>query len=139
MRQQSYKLGIIVISCYQWREIKYFAQCHSADERKNLGFELKHLTLEPTFFYLFIYVFIYLFWAALGLSCSMQDLSLWRTGFSLVVVHGLSSCGVCTQLPHSRWDLSSQTRDQTHFPCIGRQILNYWTTREVPRTYLLNH
>ena len=44
--------------------------------------------------------FIYLFMAALGLSCSMQDLSLrhagsWLqcTGFSLVAVHGLSSCG----------------------------------------------
>ena len=27
---------------------------------------------------------------------------------------------------------SSQTRDQTHVPCIGSQILNPWTTREVP-------
>ena len=27
---------------------------------------------------------------------------------------------------------SSQTRDQTHVPCIGRRILNHWTTREVP-------
>ena len=26
---------------------------------------------------------------------------------------------------------SSQTRDQTCVPCIGRQILNHWTTREV--------
>ena len=23
-------------------------------------------------------------------------------------------------------------RDQTHVPCIGRQVLNHWTTREVP-------
>ena len=30
------------------------------------------------------------------------------------------------------WDLSSPTRGQTHIPCIGRQILNHWTTREVP-------
>ena len=30
------------------------------------------------------------------------------------------------------WDLSSPTRDQTCIPCIGRQILNHWTTREVP-------
>jgi len=28
---------------------------------------------------------------------------------------------------------SSWTRDQTCVPCIERQILNYWTTREVPR------
>ena len=28
---------------------------------------------------------------------------------------------------------SSWTRDQTQVPCIGRWILNHWTTREVPR------
>ena len=28
---------------------------------------------------------------------------------------------------------SSRTRDRTHVPCIGRSILNHWTTREVPR------
>ena len=27
---------------------------------------------------------------------------------------------------------SSRTRDRTCVPCIGRQILNHWTTREVP-------
>ena len=26
---------------------------------------------------------------------------------------------------------SSQTRDQTHAPCIGRWILYHWTTRKV--------
>ena len=30
------------------------------------------------------------------------------------------------------WDLSSLTRDRTHIPSNGRQILNHWTTREVP-------
>ena len=37
--------------------------------------------------------------------------------------------------PHSvpsRMDPSSSTRDQTHIPWIARQILNHWTTREVP-------
>ena len=29
------------------------------------------------------------------------------------------------------WDPSSWTRDGTHVPCTGRQILNHWTTREV--------
>ena len=28
-------------------------------------------------------------------------------------------------------DLSSLTRDQTGVPCIVRQILNHWTTREI--------
>ena len=30
------------------------------------------------------------------------------------------------------WDLSSPTRDRICVPFIGRQILNHWTTREVP-------
>ena len=30
------------------------------------------------------------------------------------------------------WDLSSLTRDRTHTPCIGRQSLSHWTSREVP-------
>ena len=29
---------------------------------------------------------------------------------------------------------SFQTRDQTHVPCVGRQIPNRWTTREVPES-----
>ena len=28
---------------------------------------------------------------------------------------------------------SSQTRDQTHAPCIGRRILNHWTPRDAHR------
>ena len=31
------------------------------------------------------------------------------------------------------WDLSSLTKDRTLIPCIGRQNLNHWTSREVPR------
>ena len=34
--------------------------------------------------------------------------------------------------PNGMGDLSSQTRDWTHIPCIARWILNHWTTREVP-------
>ena len=33
------------------------------------------------------------------------------------------------------WDLNSPCRDGTHVPCIGRQILNHWTTREVPEYF----
>ena len=33
--------------------------------------------------------------------------------------------------PSGMWDPSSPTRDQTHVPCIGRWILNPWTTRKV--------
>ena len=67
------------------------------------------------------------FLAVLGLHCGMQA-SLCRTqapehAGSIVVAHRLS----CP----SMWDLSSPTRDWTHVPCIGRQILNHWTTRQV--------
>ena len=31
---------------------------------------------------------------------------------------------------------SPQTRDWTHFACVGRWILNHWTTREVPPSLL---
>ena len=34
--------------------------------------------------------------------------------------------------PQCIWDLSSQTRDQTHTPCTGRRSLNHWTIWEVP-------
>ena len=33
------------------------------------------------------------------------------------------------------WGLSSWARDQTHIPCITRQILNHWITREVPAVF----
>ena len=36
------------------------------------------------------------------------------------------------------WDLSSLTRDQTCVSCIGKYILNPWTTREVSQPYALN-
>ena len=38
----------------------------------------------------------------------------------------LSSCGMQAELLHGMWYVgSSQTRDQTRVPCIGRQILNH--------------
>ena len=66
-----------------------------------------------------MYVFIYL--AASDLRCCMWDLSLRCTGSR---AHKLSSCTV--------WGLKSLVKDQTCIPCIGRQILNLWTTKEVP-------
>ena len=92
---------------------------------------------------------VYLFLAALGLhrcvwtlSCSEGKLlssctrfSLWwllllgstgsRCMGSVVVVHGFC-CPV----------VSSQIRDQTHVPCIHRQILNHWNTRAIPITWI---
>ena len=47
---------------------------------------------------------------------------LWGTWASVVVALGL----VVPQHVES-----SRTRDQTYVPCIGRQILNYWTTSKI--------
>ena len=47
---------------------------------------------------------------------------------SLVAAQGLQSTNsVATQPVRCSW-----TKDQTHVPCTGRQILNHWTIREVP-------
>ena len=54
---------------------------------------------------------------------------------SFVAACGLSSYGVCAQLFLGMWDLGSQTRDQTLVPCIARQSLNHWTTRDVPLVF----
>ena len=48
------------------------------------------------------------------------------TGFSLVAERRRTGSAA---LQHGE---SSQTRDQTCVPYIGRQILNQWPTREVP-------
>ena len=32
---------------------------------------------------------------------------------------------------------SSQTRDRTYVPCIGRQTVNHWITREAPTASFL--
>ena len=55
----------------------------------------------------------------------------WRCWSSLRCV-ALASCGAQAQLPCGMCGLSSSTRDWTHIPHTGRQILNHWTTREVP-------
>ena len=56
------------------------------------------------------------------------DSSLLCTGFCSC---RFSSCGELVYLPRGMWDLSSQTRDWTCIPCIGRLILSPWNTREV--------
>ena len=100
------------------------------------------------------YIFIYLFMVVLGLrcyawafsSCSEQGYSPCRaqasprSGFSC---WGARALGAQAQqlrrmgLAALRHVGSSQTRDWTHVPCISRQILNHWTTREAPAHLLL--
>ena len=69
----------------------------------------------------------------LGLSCHMQALHCGaRAG--LVAMWGLSSCAGLVGLVALRlWSLISLVRDGTHVPCLGRWILNQWTTSEVQR------
>ena len=55
----------------------------------------------------------------LGLSCGTQDLSLGHVALVAPQHVGL-------------------TRDRTGVPCIAGQILNQWTTREVPEFCLLH-
>ena len=72
-----------------------------------------------------------LYWGLLFINLFIMYLAAWdrwlwwALGFSLGVVQGLSC-------PRGTWDLTSLTRDQTGVPCIGRQSLNHWTSREVP-------
>ena len=70
-----------------------------------------------------------------GLLCSCVA-RLLIVGLLLLQSTGSRVCGLSlwlTDLVPSKHVGSSQTRDQTCVPCIARQILNSWTTREVPR------
>ena len=65
--------------------------------------------------------------------CGAQSL---HVQLSVAVAHGLWSAQalvvVACDFVNPRHVGSSQTRGRTHVPCIGRRILNHWTTREVP-------
>ena len=84
------------------------------------------------------YLFIWVDWsdlaaaAAWGVSCSMRDLSFWCVDSSwgawagsVVVAHQLS-CPVASGI------LVPQPGIEPLSPCIARQILNHWATRQVP-------
>ena len=96
------------------------------------------------------YIYIYIL-AVLGLCCCMWAFS------SCGEQRLLSSCGAwaphccgfscCRTWAQSLWLTglvalrpvwSSWTRDRTCVPCIGRQILNHWTIREVLNWFLMN-
>ena len=55
-------------------------------------------------------------------------LSLWSAGSRLRLRLLRSTALAALQHMESSW-----TRDQKRVPCIGRQVLNHWITREVPR------
>ena len=71
-----------------------------------------------------------------AMDCSLPGSSVHRIFQARVLEWGASA--FCFGFwPQGMWDISSPTRDQTHTPCIGRQSLNHWTAREVPRTSVL--
>ena len=70
------------------------------------------------------------------LSYLNSHLSLSLFSFSMLGLFG-SVQWVKAELTHNMWDLSFPTRDRVYAPCIGKQILNHWTTRDVPSTPIL--
>ena len=46
-------------------------------------------------------------------------------------LQAISQARIVKWIPISSFRESSQCRDQTHIPCIGRRILNRWATKEV--------
>ena len=70
----------------------------------------------------FSVIFIYL--AALGLSYGISDLH--------CIVGDLSLRHEDLAAPSCHVESCSSSRDGTHVPPTARQILNQWTTREVP-------
>ena len=61
---------------------------------------------------------------------SLKKIFFWLHGV-LVVAGRFFRCGEGL-VAQDMWDLSSLTRDGTHILCLERQILNHWTTGEVP-------
>ena len=101
----------------------------------------KHIYIYIYKIYTYTYdVCIYLILAALDLLCCEQafsSCSAWAShhgtfsccGAQALGHVGFSSCGPGLVVPQHVE--SSRTRDQTYVPCIGRQILNYWTTSKI--------
>ena len=104
---------------YLLLELKFSSQTH--------GYKIcltKSMVLEFCFFFKVILKKSRIYLAVSSLSCNVWA-SIW------LCCRGLSGCGVQTQLPQDKWDLSSPNKDRTRVPHIGRWILNHWITREV--------
>ena len=100
-----------------------------SDDWKEMYFFKKfiHLNFVCSFSWLLCADFPYLWWAGLLFRWGAQVSHCgpfsccWRWALGCV---GFSSCGLVAWV---MWD----TKDQTCFPYIGRQVLNHWCSREV--------
>ena len=76
------------------------------------------------------------FWPCWAFPVACRLLKLWRRALecvgSVVAVVGFSWLWCVWLVTPQHVYLSFSTRDQTHVPWVGRQILNPWTPREVP-------
>ena len=63
-----------------------------------------------------------------GFSCCKAQ-ALGHSNHNSLALEWLSSCGTLTKLPWGMWNLP---RNWPRVPCIGRWILNHWTSWEVP-------
>ena len=108
------------------------------------------------FFYFKIHIFklfIYLWLCCVFVATRGLSLVVESGGFSPVVGHGLLITVGFLVVGHRLWgvwvqqlhglscpaalDCSSQAKDQTPVPCIGRWIPNHWATKEVLNSLIL--
>ena len=109
----------------QWQGQEWFGRPHTKDA--SLGSWMTEwskplLTLRPCPYPGLLVIYLAalgLRCGTLGLCCTKWDLPSWCTGAGLVL--------------WGKWDLGSPVRNQTWVCCTSRWILNYWTTRKIPR------
>ena len=107
-------------------------------------------------FYLFVYWLCWVFAQRLSLVAVSWDYSLVAelgshcSGFSCcrAKAPGHPGCSGWSTQAKQLWRVglvalrhveSSQNRDRPHVPCIGRQILNHWTTRDILHYFWILH
>ena len=135
-----------VIKVYFWMD----CECFSTNLLKYGN--SSRLNLDIMYYYYYYYYLLFL--AVLGLHCCTQAFfscgsrgysSLWCSGFSLRWLLlfrstgsrrvGFISCS--TRAQAAPWHVgSNRCRAWTRVPCIGRQILNHWATREARYVFL---
>ena len=120
---------------------------HTYTERENSANLHLQVGMWFHFFFFFQFLSVFLFWWAgsllpCGLSPGVASGGCPLCGAQASHCCGFSCCEVRAQwLWHmglvAPWDVeSSWTKDWTYAPCIGRWILNHWTTREVPWSWI---